>query len=92
MTHALRAFRLATWSLALAACSGGEATLSANGTEAGTEQTPPETGTPAMGTPDAMGTPSVGGEGGVPPAGWLYTKGSKMYVSDGASGTAWPGG
>jgi hypothetical protein len=44
-----------------------------------------------MGTPDAMGTPSVGGEGGVPPAGWLYTKGSKMYVSDGASGTAWMG-
>lgn len=42
------------------------------------------------GSQDASGDSTQGTDGGFP-AGWLYTKGSTIYVSNGGSGTPWMG-
>src|SRR5579862_6037079 len=42
------------------------------------------------GSQDAPGDSTQGTDGGFP-AGWLYTKGSTIYVSNGGSGTPWMG-
>ena len=51
----------------------------------------PESGAPTdAGTTDSKAPPS---DGGLPPAGWLYTVAGKnhVYVSNGSSGTVWMG-
>jgi cellulase (glycosyl hydrolase family 5) len=69
----------------LAACSG------AGGIKAGVANTAPDgethTGADAGSARDS--SPAVE-DGGIP-AGWLYTKGNKIYLSDGKSGVPWMG-
>ncbi len=70
---------------------------SARGTTTGSSASGATTSSSAHGT--TTGSSSVGttasstgaSTGGAPPAGWLYTSGAKIYVSNGTSGTQWMG-
>ena len=90
----MRAVRAWTMVLAMApcACSSSSGGPGASGGDASTADAPAGDAGGAGPDADASGTGDTGGphgeaggDGGLP-AGWLYTSGAKIYVSDGAGG------
>lgn len=85
------------WLATAASCSGGKGAASASNYGSGSgasESGSSDTGSSGSSSNESgsNGSSSIdaGGSAGMP-AGWLYTTGNKIYVSNGASGTPWMG-